>query len=189
MNSRGLKLHNGLIRYYFFAYVLFLALSWLTPQVVGKGNKARLVPATTELMIELTNYRRRLGLPPLPQSGDTSPLVFPVWWSAPTEGAPEWPKPLTRAALHVVIKDVFAMAADGLRQLGPEHHNRAAKLEAASSHWLRHTMGSRLADSIDLRHVRDTFGHASLTTTSIYLHAEDDLRHAAISASHRLGWG
>ncbi len=50
-------------------------------------------------------------------------------------------------------------------------------------------MGSRLADSIDLRHVRDTFGHASLSTTSIYLHAEDDLRHAAISASHRLGWG
>lgn len=160
---------------------------WL--QVVGKGNKARLVPATTELMIELTNYRRWLGLPPLPQSGDASPLVFPVWWSAPTEGAPEWPKPLTRAALHVVIKDVFAMAADGLRQLGPEHHNRATKLEAASSHWLRHTMGSRLADSIDLRHVRDTFGHASLSTTGIYLHAEDDLRHAAISASHRLGWG
>lgn len=160
---------------------------WL--QVVGKGNKARLVPATTELMIELSNYRRWLGLPPFPQSGDASPLVFPVWWSAPTEGAPEWPKPLTRAALHVVIKDVFAMAADGLRQLGPEHHNRATKLEAASSHWLRHTMGSRLADSIDLRHVRDTFGHASLSTTSIYLHAEDDLRHAAISASHRLGWG
>lgn len=160
---------------------------WL--RVVGKGNKARLVPATTELMIELTNYRRWLGLPPLPQSGDASPLVFPVWWSAPTEGTLEWPKPLTRAALHVVIKDVFAMAADSLRQLGPEHHNRATKLEAASSHWLRHTMGSRLADSIDLRHVRDTFGHASLTTTSIYLHAEDDLRHAAISANHRLGWG
>lgn len=55
--------------------------------------------------------------------------------------------------------------------------------------WLRHTMGSCLADSIDLRHVRDTFGHASLSTTSIYLHAEDDQRHAAISASHRLGWG
>ncbi len=49
-------------------------------------------------------------------------------------------------------------------------------------------MGSRLADEVDLRHVRDTFGHASLTTTSIYLHAEDDVRHAAISASHRLGW-
>lgn len=54
--------------------------------------------------------------------------------------------------------------------------------------WLSPTMGSRLADEIDLRHVRDTFGHASLTTTSIYLHAEDDVRHAAISASHRLGW-
>ncbi len=31
MNWGGLKLHNDLIRYYFFAYVLFLALSWLTP--------------------------------------------------------------------------------------------------------------------------------------------------------------
>lgn len=49
-------------------------------------------------------------------------------------------------------------------------------------------MGSRLADEVDLRHVRDTFGRASLTTTSIYLYAEDDARHAAISASHRLGW-
>ena len=35
MNWGGLKLHNDLIRYYFFAYVLFLALSWLTPLHVG----------------------------------------------------------------------------------------------------------------------------------------------------------
>jgi site-specific recombinase XerD len=159
---------------------------WL--QVTGKGNKERLVPATTELMVELTQYRRFIGLPPLPQQGEASPLVFPVWWAAPVTGAIEWPRSLTRAALHVVVKGVFAMAAERLRQLGPEHQARADRLESASSHWLRHTMGSRLADEIDLRHVRDTFGHASLTTTSIYLHAEDDVRHAAISASHRLGW-
>ena len=35
MNWGGLKLHNDLIRYYFFAYVLFLALSWLTPKKAG----------------------------------------------------------------------------------------------------------------------------------------------------------
>ncbi len=75
-----------------------------------------------------------------------------------------------------------------LRELGPEHEMRANKLQAAPSHWLRHTVGSRLADGVDLRHNRDTSGHASLTTTSIYLHAEDDARHAAINDSHRLGW-
>jgi len=159
---------------------------WL--HVLGKGNKVRLVPATTELMVELTHYRRRMGLTPLPQQGEPSPLVFPVWWRAPARGPIEWPEPLTRAALHVVVKNIFAQTAKRLRALGPEPQARADKVEAASSHWLRHTMGSRLADEVDLRHVRDTFGHASLTTTSIYLHAEDDARHAAISAAHTLGW-
>jgi len=49
-------------------------------------------------------------------------------------------------------------------------------------------MGSRLANTIDLRHVRDTLGHASISTTSIYLHAEDDVRHAAVSGAHQLDW-
>lgn len=159
---------------------------WL--DVMGKGDKARLVPATSELMVELANYRRWLGLPPLPQHGEPSPLLFPVWWRVPARGQVEWPARLTRAAVHVVVKEVFALTAVRLRALGPEHLARANKVEAASSHWLRHTMGSHLADEVDLRHVRDTFGHASLSTTSIYLHTEDDARHAAISASHRLGW-
>lgn len=159
---------------------------WL--HIVGKGNKARLVPATNELMMELSHYRRSLGLSPLPQHGEPSPLLFPVWWHASPQSTNEWPAALTRAAVHVVVKDIFALTAQRLRELGPEHQARAEKVEAASSHWLRHTMGSRLADGVDLRHIRDTFGHASLTTTSIYLHAEDDARHAAISASHRLDW-
>lgn len=159
---------------------------WL--QVTGKGNKDRLVPATNELMVELTHYRRWLGLSPLPEYGEPSPLVLPVWWHAPHERSVEWPQPLTRAAVHVVVKEIFSLTAERLRAHGPQHQARADKVQAASSHWLRHTMGSKLADNIDLRHVRDTFGHASLTTTSIYLHAEDDARHAAVSISHRLGW-
>jgi len=159
---------------------------WL--HVVGKGNKERQVPATNELVVELTNYRRWLGLTPLPQQGEPSPLLFPVWWLATARGSIEWPQRMTRAAVHAVVKEVFALTAQRLRTLGPDHQARADKVEAASSHWLRHTMGSHLADDVDLRHIRDTFGHASLTTTSIYLHAEDDARHAAISGSHRLGW-
>lgn len=161
---------------------------WL--QVTGKGNKTRLVPATAELMVELSRYRRALGLAPLPQEHEGAPLVFPVSRRAPRERAwpIEWPSPLTRAAVHGIVKEVFAAAAERLRARGPEHAARAAKLESASSHWLRHTAGSRLANDIDLRHVRDTLGHASISTTSLYLHAEDDARHQAVSASHRLGW-
>lgn len=163
---------------------------WL--HVIGKGNKARLVPATNELMVELANYRRWLGVPPLPQQGEPSTLLLPVWWRAPATGAVrgtiEWPQRLTRAAVHVAVKEIFGLTAQRLRAMGPEHQARADKVQSASSHWLRHTMGSRLADGVDLRHVRDTLGHASLTTTSIYLHAEDDARHAAISSGHRLGW-
>ena len=161
---------------------------WL--QVLGKGRKQRLVPATNELMVELSHYRRLLGLTPLPQEGEAASLLFPVWWHAPADPlkAIVWPESLTRAATHGIVKDVFAATAERLVAQGPEQAARAARIQAASSHWLRHTMGSRLANDVDLRHVRDTLGHASISTTSIYVHDEDDRRHAAVSASHRLGW-
>ncbi|AEI82036.1 hypothetical protein CNE_BB1p06160 (plasmid) [Cupriavidus necator N-1] len=41
---------------------------------------------------------------------------------------------------------------------------------------------------VDLRHVRDNLGHASIATTSIYLHTEDDARHEATEDKHRIGW-
>lgn len=161
---------------------------WL--QVLGKGGKERLVPATNELMVELSQYRRILRLTPLPQEGEDAPLLFPVWWGAPTDPLKPiaWPKPLTRAATHTIVKSVFTATSERLLAQGGDQVTRAQRLQAASSHWLRHTMGSRLANDVDLRHVRDTLGHASISTTSIYLHDEDDKRHTAVSASHRLGW-
>ncbi|MCY1210237.1 hypothetical protein D9M68_153040 [compost metagenome] len=41
---------------------------------------------------------------------------------------------------------------------------------------------------VDLRYVRDNFGHASISTTSGYLHSEEDARHEATQARHRIGW-
>ncbi len=55
--------------------------------------------------------------------------------------------------------------------------------------WLRHTAGSHMTDQqVDLRFVRDNFGHASISTTSAYLHTEDDARHEATQERHRIGW-
>lgn len=158
---------------------------WL--EVLGKGDKQRLVPATTELMVELMAYRRAMELPELPQPGEPSPLVFPVAWRRSSHPAPLWPEAMTRSAVHGILKEVFAAAADRWVKEG-RGQEQADKLSAASAHWLRHTAGSNLANDIDLRHVRDTLGHTTLSTTSIYVHGEDDARHDAVNASHRISW-
>ena len=161
---------------------------WL--EVTGKGTKVRLVPATNELMVELARYRRTLGLSALPREHEAAPLLLPVCWQAPPVSAHsvDWPKAMTRASVHGIVKGVFDQTAQDLLARGPEFESRSDRVRAASAHWLRHTRGSHLADDMDLRHVRDTLGHASISTTSIYLHVEEDQRHAAVSASHRLDW-
>ncbi|HDR9103654.1 tyrosine-type recombinase/integrase [Paraburkholderia sp. A3RO-2L] len=151
---------------------------WL--EVAGKGDKTRLVPATEELMLELKRYRAANGLPELPQAGEAVPLVLPVIGAA---------KPLSRGALHLVVKEVFNRTAQRVRAREPDGEALASVLENASAHWLRHTAGSHMSDQqVDLRHVRDTFGHSSIATTSGYLHTEDDARHEAIQERHHIDW-
>ncbi|CAD6547578.1 tyrosine-type recombinase/integrase [Paraburkholderia sabiae] len=167
---------------------------WLT--VRGKGDKERLVPATRELMAELSRYRQSLGMTALPSPGEQTPLLLPIGKTPDAtamsdrdthSGAPH--RPLTRAAVHSIVKTTFAGAAARLRECGPETEGRAALLESASAHWLRHSAGSHMADNkVDLRHVRDNFGHASLTTTSIYLHVDEDRRHKETDDRHRIDW-
>ncbi|MFJ4293497.1 tyrosine-type recombinase/integrase [Cupriavidus sp. NPDC089707] len=157
---------------------------WL--EVTGKGNKTRLVPATDELIAELARYRRAHGLAPTPHPGETRPLLLPVIGRA---GREHPDKGLSRGALHLILKEVFGLAAARLRARGPEWAAQADVLASASAHWLRHTAGSHMTDKqLDLRYVRDNFGHASISTTSGYLHSEEDARHEATQARHRIGW-
>ncbi|MCE4540787.1 site-specific integrase [Pelomonas sp. P7] len=132
-------------------------------------------------------YRRSLELSDLPVHGEPSPLLFPVAWRRSKHPAPEWPEQMTRSAVHGVVKAVFAVAAQRWLRAG-RGQEQADRLKAASAHWLRHTAGSNLANDVDLRHVRDTLGHTTLSTTSIYVHGEDDARHNAVSAAHRISW-
>ncbi|MBB4518344.1 MAG: tyrosine-type recombinase/integrase [Paraburkholderia sp.] len=151
---------------------------WL--EVLGKGDRERLVPASAEMMVELARYRRERGLAALPSPQEDTPLVLPLGQSM---------KPLTRAALHTIVKGIFAGAADRLRLRGDEYAARATQLERASAHWLRHSAGSHMADgNLDLRLVRDNLGHASLTTTSLYLHSDDAQRHRETEEKHRIDW-
>jgi integrase/recombinase XerD len=151
---------------------------WL--EITGKGDRTRLIPATDELMAELTRYRKAQNLTPLPNAGEETPLLLPIHGRS---------RPMTRSAIHLIIKTVFVKTAARLRANQPDSPYQAELLEQASAHWLRHTAGSRMADGqLDLRHVRDNLGHATLNTTSHYLHAEDEIRHRETERRHRLDW-
>jgi len=150
---------------------------WL--EATGKGEKTRLVPATPELMEELMRYRRSRDLKPLPREGDSTPIVLPLIGADKT---------LTRSAIHVIVKETMRNAADQVRAQGPEFEGAASLIEQASTHWMRHTAGSHQTDSNDLKNVRDNLGHASLNTTSLYVHTEDDARHDATTKVHRIAW-
>lgn len=152
---------------------------WL--EIVGKGDKTRILPATAELMIELARFRRENGLTPYPLAGESTPLLLPI-------GSKQ--RAMTRSAVHLIVKQVFESAARRIEDDGRiESTERAQRLRAASAHWLRHTAGSNmLSAAMDLRHVRDNLGHESISTTSKYLHSEDDRRHKDTEEKHRLAW-
>ncbi|TFE36441.1 hypothetical protein E2553_42560 [Paraburkholderia dipogonis] len=56
------------------------------------------MPVTKEMMMELSTYRRTRGLPAPPSPGEDTPLVPPIGQSL---------KPLTRAAFHWIVKNVW----------------------------------------------------------------------------------
>jgi site-specific recombinase XerD len=69
---------------------------------------------------------------------------------------------------------IFAQLADLIEDQNPM---TAQKLRRASPHWMRHTHATHaLARGAELTTVRDNLRHASLSTTSIYLHGEDSKR-------------
>jgi integrase/recombinase XerD len=91
--------------------------------------------------------------------------------------------------VHLIIKQVFDNAIGHLHSTGEAQERAAERLRQASAHWLRHTAGSHMMDGqVDLRYVRDNLGHASISTTSQYLHADDDARHSATEQGLKLNW-
>jgi len=138
---------------------------WL--RVIGKGGITGDVPMGDELMADLARYRQFHGLPELPLAGDVTPLVMSV--------AGRSDRFLTPTAIYLVVREVFRRAAEALEAVNPAG---AATLRRSSTHWLRHTSATHQADAgNDIRFIQKNLRHASIETTAIYLHAEDDRRH------------
>ncbi|MGA8055533.1 MAG: tyrosine-type recombinase/integrase [Burkholderiales bacterium] len=78
------------------------------------------------------------------------------------------------------MKEFFSEAASALAPTDPKG---AARLAAASTHWLRHTHGTHsTADGVGVDVIQSNLGHASLATTTIYVRAELKRRVEALEA-------
>lgn len=135
--------------------------------VVGKGNKKRRMPVAPDLLAEYQDYRIAFGLAAMPLAADQTPLILT------TRGTP------ARATDNTVfraVRRVMGGAADVALERGDDLV--ADRLARASTHWLRHSALTHQADAgVPLKTIQINAGHASLTTTSRYLHKEDADRH------------
>lgn len=142
---------------------------WL--RVVGKGGVEGHIPLSDALMQDYARYRAFLGLPAALGTPPHRPLICGIAGHA---------QPLTPTAVYLVVKDAFGRVASTWEATQPE---RAHRLRRASTHWLRHTAASHQADDgMPLHHIQRNLRHSSIATTSLYLHAEDDARHASTTA-------
>ena len=81
---------------------------------------------------------------------------------------------ITSTRLWTVTKRFFVTSADAIESESPK---TAEKLRRASPHWMRHTHATHaLARGAELTTVRDNLRHASVSTTSVYLHTDQAKR-------------
>ena len=144
--------------------------AWL--HVAGKGARVGKVvlPAIARTALDRYLVQRRLPL----DSAKWPPSV-PLLASLAGESG------ITARRLWAAMKRFFATAAGVLEAVNP---SLAGKLRRATPHWMRHTHATHaLQRGADLTTVRDNLRHASVATTSLYLHADEQRRARQISTA------
>ncbi|WP_071333830.1 site-specific integrase [Burkholderia contaminans] len=135
--------------------------NWL--HVLGKGDKLGKVALPLLARTALDQYLMQRGLPITPARWNPA---TPIIASLEAEGTGIEPRRLSR-----VLHRFFVLVADAIQDERPA---TAEKLRRASPHWMRHTHASHaLARGAELIMVRDNLRHASVSTTSIYLHSDE----------------
>jgi site-specific recombinase XerD len=145
---------------------------WL--RVVGKGSKVGSVALPPMARAALDRYLAQRRLPTTPSRWDPA---TPLLGSLDQDSAGG----IVAPRLWAVMKRFFAVVADVVRDQNP---SVAEKLRRASPHWMRHTHATHaLERGVDLTTVRDNLRHASLSTTSIYLHTDREKRAQQLGAA------
>jgi site-specific recombinase XerD len=138
---------------------------WL--RVRGKGERDDKVGLPPLARGALARYLLERGLPLTPERWKPA---TPIVASLDDDTAS-----IASLRLRRILRRFFLTAACALESQRPA---LADKLRCASPHWLRHTHASHaLARGAELVTVRDNLRHASIATTSLYLHG-DEVRRA-----------
>ena len=149
-------------------------------QVLGKGGRRREVPLPDPVMGTLAEYLRARGLDPALNAADPEAYLIGKIDDAAARlpGRPAFDprEGVAAATLAADLKRFFVQAA---RALGREERKgAAARLERASAHWLLHTHGSHaVAANVPIEVVQNNLGHASLSTTTMYVTSEKRRRY------------
>jgi len=110
-------------------------------KVLGKGNKERIIPVTTELVRDLKEYiEERKTI-----KSDCENLFIN-----------EKGKPLSRSKVYKLVK---------------ENIGKVSTIQKKSPHVLRHTFATHLMNNgAELNAVKELLGHSSLAATQVYTH-------------------
>ncbi|OBR48035.1 site-specific integrase [Paraburkholderia tropica] len=135
---------------------------WL--RVTGKGKKVARVALPPLAWDALARYLAERALPVTQARWQpATPLVGNL--EADNEAA------ISSVRLRMVMRRFFLLAAKAIEA---DHAPLAEKLRRASPHWMRHTHATHaLGRGTELTTVRDNLRHASVSTTSIYLHSDE----------------
>jgi integrase len=148
---------------------------WLL-QVHGKGARNRLVAVPPQALEALQDYLLARGLGSVDTAPPTAPLLASV--TDPMQA-------IGYQALYETVRSWIGRAVSASRLPTQERLH----LARASTHWLRHTFGTRaISREVPLDVIQAQMGHASIqTTVSTYGRAPLQRRSDALSKAFGLG--
>ncbi|GGK09589.1 putative integrase/recombinase y4rC [Lentibacillus kapialis] len=134
-----------------------------TIKLIGKGNKARIVPLMEPTIQILKRYMEEQGL--LKNSSNLYPLFFN-----------KRKEKLTRAGVNYVLAKYKNLARAENKTLIPE---------VFTCHCLRHSKAMHLLQAgVNLVYIRDILGHSSVQVTEIYAKTDSKQKREAIEKAY-----
>ncbi|TMP23474.1 integrase [Pseudoalteromonas rubra] len=127
-------------------------------RIMGKGNKLRDVTLSEEFIEYLKRYRLSRGLTSLPRVDEPHPIIHKLRGSGG----------MNVRQIRRIVQESFDLAIKKLNEDG--FQEEAENLQAATSHWLRHTGATHDAQHRPLKHLSEDLGHSKIATTDqIYI--------------------
>lgn len=134
-----------------------------TIKIVGKGNKARIVPLMEEEIVHIKRYMIENKLL------EDHSRMDPLFYNSRKEK-------LTRAGINSILQKYANMASEKDPRLIPDK---------ISCHSFRHSKAMHLLQAgVNLVYIRDFLGHESVQTTEIYARADSKLKREAIEKAY-----